>query len=156
MENRSIFFFQDCGHAETKRVILSYGSNVTLIEQPDLSEPDVPPKEKKFKGYFKIARHYGWALGQIFDTLGYEQAIIVEDDLEFSPDFFDYFRASLPVLKTDPTLFCVSAWNDNGKEALIDQERPDLLYRTDFFGGLGWMFTRWIISRLCLCFYRTY
>ena len=24
---------------------------------------------------------------------------------------------------------------------LIDESRPDLLYRTDFFGGLGWMMT---------------
>jgi alpha-1,3-mannosyl-glycoprotein beta-1,2-N-acetylglucosaminyltransferase len=36
----------------------------------------------------------------------------------------------------------VSAWNDNGKKGLIDESRPDLLYRTDFFGGLGWMMTR--------------
>ena len=33
-------------------------------------------------------------------------------------------------------------WNDNGKKGLIDESRPDLLYRTDFFGGLGWMLTR--------------
>ena len=36
----------------------------------------------------------------------------------------------------------MSAWNDNGKKGLIDESRPDLLYRTDFFGGLGWMMTR--------------
>ena len=115
---------------------------MTLIEHPDHSEPEVPPKEKKFKGYFKIARHYKWALDQVFRSMGHEQVIVVEDDLEFSPDFFEYFSATLPVLKSDPSLFCVSAWNDNGKEALIDPSRPDLLHRTDFFGGLGWMLTR--------------
>ena len=36
----------------------------------------------------------------------------------------------------------MSAWNDNGKKGLIDESRPDRLYRTDFFGGLGWMMTR--------------
>jgi len=47
-----IIVSQDCGHLQTKQAILSYGDNVTLIEQPDLSEPNVPPKEKKFKGFF--------------------------------------------------------------------------------------------------------
>ena len=39
-------------------------------------------------------------------------------------------------------MWCVSAWNDNGKKGLIDETTPDLLYRTDFFGGLGWMMTK--------------
>ena len=55
--------------------------------------------------------------------------IIVEDDLEISPDFFEYFTATLPLLRSDPSLWCVSAWNDNGKAGLIDQNAPELLYR---------------------------
>ena len=66
----------------------------------------------------------------------------MEDDLEVAPDFFSYFEATLPILKADPSLYCVSAWNDNGKAGLIDETRPELLYRSDFFGGLGWMMTR--------------
>ena len=37
---------------------------------------------------------------------------------------------------------CVSAWNDNGKTGLINETAPELLYRTDFFPGLGWMLTK--------------
>ena len=37
----------------------------------------------------------------------------------------------------------MSAWNDNGKAGLINETAPELLYRTDFFGGLGWMLTKW-------------
>lgn len=37
---------------------------------------------------------------------------------------------------------CISAWNDNGKESLIDLNATSLLYRTDFFPGLGWMLSR--------------
>ena len=55
--------------------------------------------------------------------------IIVEDDLEISPDFYEYFTATLPLLRTDPSLWCVSAWNDNGKAGLINQTAPELLYR---------------------------
>ena len=60
------YLFQDCNHAETASVIRSYGDQVVFIQQPDQSEPVVPKNEKKFKGYFKIARHYGWALNQTF------------------------------------------------------------------------------------------
>jgi alpha-1,3-mannosyl-glycoprotein beta-1,2-N-acetylglucosaminyltransferase len=92
-------------------------------------------------GYYKIARHYKWALTQIFDIYSYKAAIIIEDDLELAPDFFSYMKATYSLLLTDPSLMCVSAWNDNGKEPLIDVNRNDLLYRTDFFPGLGWMLT---------------
>ena len=87
----------------------------------DLSEPVIPPKEKKFKGYFKIARHYGWALNKTFVDMGFDQVrflssiflgptmrlqvIVVEDDLEISPDFFEYFSATLPLLKEDKSLW---------------------------------------------------
>lgn len=56
-----------------------------------------------------------------------------------APDFFEYFRALHPFLLSDPTLWCISAWNDNGRDGLVDPGRPELLYRTDFFPGLGWM-----------------
>lgn len=64
------------------------------------------------------------------------------DDLEISPDFYEYFIGTYPLLLKDPSLWCISAWNDNGKESLIDINRPELLYRTDFFPGLGWMLTK--------------
>lgn len=59
--------------------------------------------------------------------------------LQVAPDFFEYFRATLPLLRSDPSLWCVSAWNDNGRDGYVDPAKPDLLYRTDFFPGLGWM-----------------
>ncbi|CAC5386971.1 MGAT1 [Mytilus coruscus] len=106
--------------------------------QPDLSDIKLAWPQKKFKGYFKIARHYKWALDQIFFTFNYTAVIIVEDDLEYSPDFFEYFSATYRILKADPTLWCVSAWNDNGKSGMVSDD-PELLYRSDFFPGLGWM-----------------
>ncbi|XP_075219838.1 alpha-1,3-mannosyl-glycoprotein 2-beta-N-acetylglucosaminyltransferase isoform X2 [Lycorma delicatula] len=111
-------------------------------KQPDQSEIQIPPKEKKFKGYFKIARHYGWALNQTFFNFNFNNVIIIEDDLDVSPDLFEYFLGTLPILLADPTLWCVSAWNDNGKLGLIQQDAPHLLHRTDFFPGLGWMLTK--------------
>eukprot|EP01043_Picozoa_sp_COSAG02_P000085 COSAG02_NODE_1_length_108762_cov_456.708287_85_plen_65_part_00 len=36
--------------------------------------------------------------------------------MEIAPDFFDYFAAAGGLLYEDPTLLCVSAWNDNGQK----------------------------------------
>lgn len=102
-EQFPIIVSQDCGHKETKNVILSYQDQVQLIEQPDQSEIPLSPKEK-FLGYYKIARHYGWALNNTFQK-GYEFVIVVEDDLNVAPDFFEYFRGTYPLLRNDSTLW---------------------------------------------------
>ncbi|KAM4581554.1 alpha-1,3-mannosyl-glycoprotein 2-beta-N-acetylglucosaminyltransferase a isoform 1-T2 [Odontesthes bonariensis] len=147
-ERFPIIVSQDCGHADTAEVIRSYGDQVTHLKQPDLSDVPVRPEHKKFQGYYKISRHYRWALNQVFKTLSHSSAVIVEDDLEVAPDFFEYFGALLPVLKSDPNLWCVSAWNDNGRDGYVDPGRAELLYRTDFFPGLGWMLLREVWEEL--------
>ncbi len=81
-ELHPIIVSQDCGHAETAEVIGSYGNQVTLLKQPDLSDIAVQPQHKKFQGYYKISRHYHWALNQVFKTLSHSSVVIVEDDLE--------------------------------------------------------------------------
>ncbi|XP_070535872.1 alpha-1,3-mannosyl-glycoprotein 2-beta-N-acetylglucosaminyltransferase-like [Ptychodera flava] len=139
-EKFPIIVSQDCNHQETAKVISNYGDKLTHIKQPDQSNIYLPPKEVKYQGYYRISRHYKWALGQIFNHFKYDSVIIVEDDLDVAPDFYEYFLASYPILRDDPTLWCVSAWNDNGKEKLISRDNA-LLYRTDFFPGLGWMMT---------------
>lgn len=133
---------QDCNHDPTRRIIQSYGSRLKYIQQPDQSDILLRGKaQKKFKGYYKISRHYGWALNYTFNVLRYDTVLIVEDDLDISPDFFEYFSALYPILRSDPSIYCVSAWNDNGKDGLVDND-PTKLYRSDFFPGLGWMFTK--------------
>lgn len=44
----------------------------------------------------------------------------VSDDLEVAPDFFSYFSALRRLLDKDDSLWCVSAWNDNGKPENVD------------------------------------
>jgi len=46
----------------------------------------------------------------------------IADDLDIAPDFFEYFSATHSILISDPTLWCVSAWNDNGKDSLVAYE----------------------------------
>ncbi|XP_039747759.1 alpha-1,3-mannosyl-glycoprotein 2-beta-N-acetylglucosaminyltransferase [Pararge aegeria] len=140
-----IIVSQDCGHNETYKVIRSFTDadpSITVVQQPELSEIPLPRAKVKFKGYYKIARHYRFALNHVLVGLEYDAVIIVEDDLDISPDFFEYFLGTYPLLYKDPSIWCISAWNDNGKKELIDLSRPELLHRTDFFPGLGWLLKR--------------
>ena len=98
-----------------------------FFKQPDQSDithdNNGKPIPANLKGYFKIARHFKWALENVFIKYGFESVIITEDDLNIADDFFDYFEAMHKVLKQDKSLFCVRAWNDNGKASLIDMNR---------------------------------
>jgi len=87
------------------------------------------------------------------------------DDLDVSPDFLDYFQALYPLLKYDKTIWCISAWNDNGIDQKIDRVASkrrnskegmficglffeDLLHRSDFFPGLGWLLTKTVWNEI--------
>lgn len=89
------------------------------------------------KPVYKIASHFKFALTQAFDVHHFEFCIFLETDLTLAPDALWYFRASAWLLEEDPSLFCISAWNDNGFSAVATDERQ--LLRTDYFPGLGWM-----------------
>lgn len=76
----------------------------------------------------------------------YDHVILIEDDMEVSLDFYSYFRRTRRILDSDPSLLCVSAWNDNGRRALVG--RPEQLYRSECFPGLGWMINRRVWDEL--------
>eukprot|EP00639_Heterosigma_akashiwo_P032827 CAMPEP_0194744222 /NCGR_PEP_ID=MMETSP0296-20130528/100739_1 /TAXON_ID=39354 /ORGANISM="Heterosigma akashiwo, Strain CCMP2393" /LENGTH=381 /DNA_ID=CAMNT_0039656335 /DNA_START=1392 /DNA_END=2538 /DNA_ORIENTATION=+ len=94
-------------------------------------------------GYQKLAQHFGWAFRRLWEdpalTPRAARVIVLEEDLEVAPDFFELFGALAPLLDTDPTLLAASAWNDNGQRAHVAE--PAALLRSDFFPGLGWMAT---------------
>lgn len=89
-------------------------------------------------GIGRISRHHEFGLEQGFSH-GHSHVIVLEEDLVVSPDFFALFLQTAPLLETDPTLWCVSAWNDNGLRAVAKD--PKRLFRTDYPPGLGWMTT---------------
>lgn len=70
----------------------------------------------------------------------WDRLIMLEDDMDVAPDFFSYFRNMSPLFDTDPSLCCVSAWNDHGQKPFVSNATA--LYRTDCFPGLGWMWSR--------------
>jgi len=52
--------------------------DVVCDQHPDQSVIQLSKKESKFRGYYLIARHYRWALNQVFHHFNFSAAIIVE------------------------------------------------------------------------------
>lgn len=46
-----------------------------------------------------------------------------QDDMDVAPDLFSYFRTMAPLLDMDPTVWCISAWNDNGMRQFVQDPR---------------------------------
>ena len=67
-------------------------------------------------------------------------AIVLEEDLDVSPDFFSYFSQTLRLLEEDSSVYCVSAWNDQGYEHTT--ANLSKLYRVETMPGLGWILKR--------------
>ena len=92
---------QDCGHAQTAEVIRSYGDKIKFIQQPDLGPVQgVPGNMHRFMGYYKISRHFKFALSQVFETTDSDSVIIVEDDIDIGMNFIFYLYFINRILKT--------------------------------------------------------
>lgn len=134
----NVLVIQDGLNAEVANVVR--GAGINLVQSTQNIELQ-RQRRQQMEGAEMIARHYKFALSTAFDRFPDAPAlIIIEDDLLFSPDFYEYFHAVGPVLNADPSLFVISAWNDNGFKGLV--EEPYALMRTEFFPGLGWLLPR--------------
>eukprot|EP01127_Copromyxa_protea_P020860 TRINITY_DN7027_c0_g1_i1.p1 TRINITY_DN7027_c0_g1~~TRINITY_DN7027_c0_g1_i1.p1 ORF type:complete len:449 (-),score=92.00 TRINITY_DN7027_c0_g1_i1:107-1288(-) len=138
-KNLEIVISQDGADSSVAAVAREYENkyqNIFFLQNEDRG-PIPKTAANENKGYYYIARHFGIALNYAFDVAQADYTIIIEEDLEIAPDFFSYMLATRYLLSVDPTLFCVSAWNDNGRPGLVHNATH--LYRSDFFPGLGWM-----------------
>jgi len=139
-----IYISQQDNDEEVSKVIDRYvdGRRIFKIAYnfSDIVQGQTPPVGG-WSSYDKIAHSYAFGLSYLFDKLFYPRVIVIEDDMEFAPDFFEYFAALAPVLESHPDkLLCVSAWNDLGQKWFSGN--PKALSLTNVFPGLGWMLTR--------------
>lgn len=133
-----LFVSQDGSDASVRSKALSY-KMLTYMQHLDY-EPVHTERPGELIAYYKIARHYKWALDELFYKHNFSRVIILEDDMEIAPDFFSYFEAAATLLDSDKSIMAVSSWNDNGQKQFVHD--PYMLYRSDFFPGLGWMLSR--------------
>ncbi|XP_073313689.1 alpha-1,3-mannosyl-glycoprotein 2-beta-N-acetylglucosaminyltransferase-like [Primulina huaijiensis] len=139
-----LFISQDGSDPLVKKKALSY-DQLTYMQHLDY-EPVHTERPGELIAYYKIARHYKWALDKLFYEHKFDKVIILEDDMEIAPDFFDYFEAGAALLEHDTSIMAISSWNDNGQKQFVHD--PYILYRSDFFPGLGWMLSRSIWDEL--------
>ncbi|KAK9802802.1 hypothetical protein WJX73_008081 [Symbiochloris irregularis] len=140
-ERFPLFVSQDGtpAHEGVANMSKSYASQgIRYMHHLELEPPKTLTK-KENKAYYRIANHYKFIMETFFDCFKYPRLILLEDDMELAPDFFTYFEATAPLLDSDPSLYCVSSWNDHGLEKFVSD--PLQLQRSDFFPGLGWMLT---------------
>lgn len=133
-----LFVSQDGSNPDVRSKALSY-DQLTYMQHLDY-EPVHTERPGELIAYYKIARHYKWALDQLFYKHNFTKVIILEDDMELAPDFFDYFEAGASLLDNDKSIMAISSWNDNGQKQFVHD--PYVLYRSDFFPGLGWMLSK--------------
>ncbi|KAJ1379375.1 Nucleotide-diphospho-sugar transferase [Sesbania bispinosa] len=112
-----LFVSQDGSDPDVKSKALSY-DQLSYMQHLDF-EPVHPERPGELIAYYKIARHYKWALDQLFYKHNFSRVIILEDDMEIAPDFFDYFEATATLLDKDKSIMAVSSWNDNGQKQFV-------------------------------------
>jgi hypothetical protein len=150
-----VYVSQDGDHAGVSAVVADFAARFAA-RAPDVPfthwrHPAVAPEALARAaswavGYYKLAQHFGWALGRVFGSeLRHPRVLILEDDLEVAVDFFDYFTAMEPLLDGDPSLLAVSAWSDLGQPQFVAD--PRAVHRSDFFPGLGWMINAHVSRR---------
>lgn len=89
----------------------------------------------------KIANHFKWTFERVFEYPECNEGVIViEDDLELSPDFLEYFELTIPVVENDDTLITASLWNDIGY--INNSKDKARILRTNYFPGLGWWLSK--------------
>uniref|UniRef100_A0A1D1ZFI7 Alpha-1,3-mannosyl-glycoprotein 2-beta-N-acetylglucosaminyltransferase n=1 Tax=Anthurium amnicola TaxID=1678845 RepID=A0A1D1ZFI7_9ARAE len=139
-----LFISQDGTNEDVKSKALTF-SQITYMQHLNFRRAQTE-RPGELTAYYKIANHYKWALDELFFTHNFSRVIILEDDMEIAPDFFDYFEATTTLLDNDKTIMAVSSWNDNGQKQFVHDAKT--LYRSDFFPGLGWMLTKSIWDEL--------
>jgi alpha-1,3-mannosyl-glycoprotein beta-1,2-N-acetylglucosaminyltransferase len=149
-----ILISQDGNHPEVNEVISRYqetfrtaSNNLVPFDHIHFSGNNAGYEN----GYFRLADHFKFALNNAFEktiidptsqeSQTIKRVIILEEDLQIAPDFFEFFAATYSFLDNpNNNLLAISAWNDNGFKSLVKDNKQ--IYRSDFFPGLGWMLTK--------------
>jgi hypothetical protein len=67
----------------------------------------------------------------------YPAVVFLEQGIKLEPDVFGFLAASHWLLSSDPSVYCVSAWNDLGAQAA--GAHPLGVLRTDYHPGHVWL-----------------
>lgn len=144
--NYVLYVSQDGHDAAVRETVrsfsLTWGTKMTVVHWERERIPAFPRQD----GQAYLTQHYKYALDRVFVEYNHSHCIIVEDDMIFSPDFLLYFEKTAHLLEADPSIWCISSWNDNAyRHFEWDASR---LFRNSWFPGLGWMLRRQLWEEL--------
>ncbi|XP_045116727.1 protein O-linked-mannose beta-1,2-N-acetylglucosaminyltransferase 1-like [Portunus trituberculatus] len=119
------------GHSPEARSLAAL-LRVPLVEHQNPATPGTSQR---------VNEHVRFTLEKVFQLHPEaDLAIILEDDLVLAADFIPYFQQTAALLKSDPYLFFVNAFNYNSYPHTAQD--PRRLYRAHGIPGYGWMITR--------------
>ncbi|CAL4064718.1 unnamed protein product, partial [Meganyctiphanes norvegica] len=134
---------QTPGGSQTPILILVDGPNTEIIQLVRLFRLPMlihsPQGEKGSNTLLNM--HFRFSVHNVFTHFpDVDKAIILEDDLLLSPDFFRFFQQTAWLLDADPSIYCVNAFSVNSYPTVASD--PQLLRRVDVFPQFGWMINR--------------
>uniref|UniRef100_A0A2K5MGJ3 Protein O-linked-mannose beta-1,2-N-acetylglucosaminyltransferase n=1 Tax=Cercocebus atys TaxID=9531 RepID=A0A2K5MGJ3_CERAT len=86
----------------------------------------------------RVSQHYKASLTATFNLFPVSLSLPLPE--LFDPACLSFLSQSIHLLEEDDSLYCISAWNDQGYEHTA--EDPALLYRVETMPGLGWVLRR--------------
>ncbi|KAL7641488.1 UNVERIFIED_CONTAM: hypothetical protein RMT77_007359 [Armadillidium vulgare] len=92
--------------------------------------------EKDFFSFFFYQQVFQFVASNFNSSI---YTIILEEDVEVSPDFFTYMSQTIPLLNIDSTLYCVTGFTINGKYGMALD--PSIIRRADVQVGWGYALT---------------
>lgn len=115
-----------------KNIYANYIKGV-ITEPKELANRDI--NDYRYRMIF-----YQYAMNVIFQDKRYDIGIILEEKTVPSEDLIDYSLQTETLLFYDPSVFCVSYYNDNGYMEYVFSTVQ--LYRSELFPTYGYMINR--------------
>ncbi|EGC37158.1 hypothetical protein DICPUDRAFT_91685 [Dictyostelium purpureum] len=115
------------------------------------SDGKVAAKTNEEKQYY-MNSHYKEVFSFVFNNKTLDKVIFLEDDLIMAPDSLQYFKHLSKLMDYDPSIFSISAWNDNGFKWNVDNLQSSIdnkfsFRRQEHFGGLGFLTSQKVYKR---------
>ncbi|KAK5576173.1 hypothetical protein RB653_007314 [Dictyostelium firmibasis] len=126
-------------------------SKRSSTQQQENSNTNTVALSNEEKQYY-MNSHYKEIFSYMFNNESYDKVIFLEEDLIMSPDSLEYFNHLSKLMNYDPSIFGISAWNDNGFKWNVEQARSNYdnkfsFLRQDHFGGLGFLISKDIYKK---------
>ena len=93
-------------------MVKRFGDKVDKVTLLDYGNT-LPYSSDRRKGLFYIHLHYNAMMQRLFENLNHSHVLVVEDDLQLAPTALLFAQQIVPVLDADPSLVCLSLFNDN-------------------------------------------